>query len=171
MLINCLYSFFITLVALGLMRILFTSHVVYAILSLMGVVICLSTLYFLQGAIWIAIMQVIIHVGGLLVLLVVSLLFLKPVSAASEREAKSFTYKIVVGGSIFACFIVLIWYLYQRNIQRFTVPTFHTITTTIQELGYQVLGTYGFAFELTSIIILVALVGVLYIMISKSSNK
>jgi NADH-quinone oxidoreductase subunit J len=171
MLINFLYYFFATLIALGLIFILLTSHIVYAILSLIGVVICLSALYFLQGATWIAIMQLIIHVGGILVLLVVSLLLIKPISADTNRAAKSFTLKMVAGISMFACFIVFVCYLYKRNIPAFATPNFHPITTTIQELGYQLLGTYGFAFELISIMMLVVLVGVIYIIIPKHINS
>lgn len=162
MFINFLYYFFAVIIIAGTSYILFTSNIFYGILSLIGVMISFSGLYFLQGATFIAIIQLIIHVGGMLVLLVVSLLFLKPNSIVPKKTNKKVFYTIV--GIILLAFLMpLIRYISNIDNKIFIPYTPNTISTTTQELGYQILGTYGLIFELVSIIILVGLIGILYI--------
>lgn len=162
MFINFLYYFFALIVASGAAYILFTSNIFYGILSLIGIMISFSGLYFLQGATFIATIQLIIHVGGMLVLLVASLLFFKPNSIVPKKTNKKSSYTMV--GIIMLAFLMpLIRYVSNIDNKRFIPYTSNTISTTTQELGYQILGTYGLAFELVSIIMLVGLIGVLYI--------
>ncbi|OJW72070.1 MAG: hypothetical protein BGO68_00835 [Candidatus Amoebophilus sp. 36-38] len=155
------------LVAFGAVRILFTAHIIHAIINLILVVICLSALYFLQGATFVAMIQLSVYIGGMLVLLVASLLFIKPNLVDTNNLGKKFTYNTIIVGSILAFFVLFIGYLCKQSIQKFILPTPNIIVGTIQELGYQILGTYGLAFELVSIIILTAFVGVVYVIISK----
>ena len=169
MFINFLYYFFALIVAIGAGYILFTSNIFYGILSLIGVTISFSALYFLQGATFIAIIQLIIHVGGMLVLLVATLLFIKPNSIVPKKTNKKASYTMV-GIIMLAFLMTLVEYVSKLDNKRFIPYTSNTISTTTQDLGYQILGTYGLAFELVSIIMLVALIGVLHI-ISCKVNK
>jgi NADH-quinone oxidoreductase subunit J len=166
MLINSLYYFFIILVAVGAITILLTSHILYAILILILVVICLAALYFLQGAPFVAIIQLIIHAGGILVLLICSLVFFKPTTEISNRSYK-IVYKGIVVGFTTICLTVYIWSKLRLLTHQFNLPSSDILAGTVQNLGYQIFGPYGLILELISILLLIALVGVVHIVHQK----
>ncbi|ACE06373.1 hypothetical protein Aasi_1025 [Candidatus Amoebophilus asiaticus 5a2] len=173
MFINLLYVFFAVLVAVGSLVILFAKQEFFALLMLILIVIFLSTLYFLQGAPFVSIIQLILHAGGILVLLICSLLFFKHAIKAPNNTDNKIIYKRIVIGAIS---IGLVGYLCNKLSTisyLFNLPASNRPVGTIQQLGYQILGPYGLILELISILLLITLVGVLHIIHQryKTPNK
>ncbi|NEJ83428.1 hypothetical protein GR268_43960, partial [Rhizobium leguminosarum] len=96
MFISLLYLFFSMLVAVGSVLILFTNQELFALLTLILIIIGLSALYFLQGAPLVAIIQLILHAGGILVLLICSLLFFKPPLQSPNKNKGSYRKEAVM---------------------------------------------------------------------------
>jgi NADH-quinone oxidoreductase subunit J len=161
MFINILYFLF-TLVVGGSIMILFTKHELFALPILILVIIGLSAVYFLQDAPFVAIIQLILHAGGILILIVCSLLFLKPLGTPSNNRIKHMYKKIAIG--ITAIFLMLFTgYKLKPLMQQFDFPSSHMPVGTLQKLGYQILGPYGLVLELVSILLLLSLVSILHI--------
>jgi NADH-quinone oxidoreductase subunit J len=163
MLITLLYYFFALLVATAAVAILFTSQPFLAAIYLISIITCLSAIYFLQGASLVAIMQIILHAGGVLVLLICSLLFFNP--QASSTKKRIYPYGKIAALSMLLLPIGIIgWKLYAAP-SPWTVSHVHPVTNAVTAISYQLVGTYGLVLELIGILLLVTLVGMLYILI------
>ena len=150
--------------------ILVTKHELSALLTLILIIIGLSGIYFLQGAPFVAIIQIILHAGGILVLLICSLLFLKPIPEKANKNKIPYKKEMAV------IFMVVRFVFYLGNkvrpfVQQFNLPGSDTPAGTLKRLGYQMLGPYGLVLELMSILLLLSLVSTVYIINQKPESK
>lgn len=160
-----LYYFFAFLVASAAVAILFTSQPFLATIYLLGIILGLSAIYFLQGTSLVAIMQIILHAGGVLVLLICSLLFFNPRTASTKKQA--FPCRKVVGlGMVLLLIGIIGWNLYAAPWPWISAPA-HPTTNSVTAISYQLVGTYGLVLELVGILLLITLVGMLYILRQK----
>lgn len=149
------------LIAVAAGAIFFTNNILYAALYLLCVILGLSALYLLQGATLIAVIQIILHAGGILVLLV-CILFLKPEAVVPQKQKRPYR-KIACLGILLLVISIIGWQLTA------TFPAFQTShraldTPSATELSYQLVGPYGLVLELAGVLLLVTLIGVLYIL-------
>jgi NADH-quinone oxidoreductase subunit J len=149
--------------------ILVTKHELFALLTLILIITELSAIYFLQGAPFVAIIQLILHAGGILVLIVCSLL-LKPLKASSNNRTKHM-YKRVVVGITAISLVLFTGYKLKPFVQQFDLPTSDTLVGTLQKLGYQIFGPYGLVLELVSILLLLSLISMIHIVNQRPESK
>lgn len=154
-----------TVIAVSATVATFARSIVNAAYALFFTLFCLAGVYVLLGADFVAVTQVVIYVGGILVLLLFGILltnrnFEDMVSDAARR----YWVAIVPGMVIFAiiCTIVVrtAWpVLVHPNLAGTTVP-----------LGYLLLNKYLLPFEYSSITLLAALIGAAYLVRSKDRD-
>jgi NADH:ubiquinone oxidoreductase subunit 6 (subunit J) len=161
MLIYLLYCLFAGLVVTAAVSILFTSQVFYAALCLLGVSIGLSAIYFLQGATFIAVIYLIVYAGGVLVIILFTLLFFRPPARMIPYQIQ-LPYKVLtvlgVGSLLMPLLKWSISVVPQSNPMQTT-----ELNPTVVHIGYQLLGPYGLLIEIVGILLLIVLVGALYI--------
>ncbi len=161
-----LYYLLTCLVAIAALFILLTPHMHDAALGLIAVILGMAMLYFLQGAAFIAVIQVVVYVGGVLLLLLSALLL--PLSTSNP----SYTFRWAYLMPILGLMSYLVWHWVHFTVQRLPQelpgknPNVHLITS----IGLQLLGPYAWAFEWTGFVLLIALVGAVYIT-SSQQNK
>jgi NADH-quinone oxidoreductase subunit J len=133
------------------------THPIGSALSLVGVMGALAVLYLLLGAEFIAAAQMIVYAGTIMVLFVFVIMLL---NAGSERGAGKSTLAKWLGIPLFAVFIGLISYIIQSRLPQSKGVTFGAFTTaTGLEIGRSLFTQYLLPFEVTSILILVAILG------------
>jgi NADH:ubiquinone oxidoreductase subunit 6 (subunit J) len=144
-----------------------TLQVFYAVLGLLCVLLGMAALYFLQGASFVAVAHVIVYGGGMLVLVLLST-FLLPLDTKSRQQYPQWiTVGLVVGlwgGWLWPLVHFSIYALQQRE------PVDLLQTNAITGLGLQLLGPYVLAFEWVGISLLIALVGITYVMGKRPSS-
>jgi NADH-quinone oxidoreductase subunit J len=162
MIINILYYSLCLLAMSAALAIFFTPSVFAAAIYLVGMILSLAALYCLQGAPLVAIMQIILHVGGILVLLVY-LLFLNPEAIVPKKKPSPYRRIAYLGILLLPISIVgwklAVFFLPCKLSQ--LAPWTHSPTT----FSYQLVGSYGVVLELVGILLLITLVGISYILI------
>ena len=149
------------LAAAAALCMLLTPHVHYAALALVGVVLSLAGLYFLQGTSFVAVAQMLVYSGGVVVLLLFSLGLLPPAVPTTGANVYSQVIPLLAVG------------LLTGTMGYATCPPLPAVPTTtptapppaahpVAYLGSLLLGPYAWAFEWTGVILLVALVGAVY---------
>jgi NADH-quinone oxidoreductase subunit J len=133
------------------------THPIASALSLIGVMGSLAVLYLLLGAEFIAAAQMIVYAGAIMVLFVFVIMLL---NAGSEiRGGKSRIVKWF-GIPLFTLFIGLLSFIIQSRLPPSKSVTFGSFTAaTGLEIGRALFTTYLLPFEVTSILILVAIIG------------
>lgn len=164
MVIHCLYGFFYLLVVSAAVAILVTTNALAAALSLVCVIVGMAGIYWLQGAHLLAIMQLILHVGGVLVLMVY-LLFLKPDAMVLKKEKGR--YRKIAYFLILLLPLGIFGWQVSATFPAFQSPHLLADTPSATALSYQLVGPYSLVLELGGILLLVTLVGILYILTRK----
>jgi NADH-quinone oxidoreductase subunit J len=132
------------------------THPISSAVSLIGVMGSLAILYLLLGAEFIAAAQVIVYAGAIMVLFVFVIMLLN--AGRESRKGRSYTVQLV-GVPLLAAFFGLAAYAVQNMYGKETVTFGGFQGGGPKEIGEALFTTYLLPFEVTSILILIAIVG------------
>jgi NADH-quinone oxidoreductase subunit J len=133
------------------------THPIASALSLVGVMISLAILYLLLGAEFMAMAQIIVYAGAIMVLFVFVIMLL---NAGTERKSSKSTLVKYLGIPLFAVFIGVMSFLIQGLLPKTVDVQFGTFTGGgAQEVGQRLFTYYLLPFEVTSVLILIAIIG------------
>jgi len=155
-----LYLSLIGWVAVAASFVLLTPHLLYATLGLLSMVLGMAALYFLQGAALVAVAQILIYGGGLLVLLLFSVMLLVLPPHAPRPRLRS------VGRLLAAVLCSGLLWPWVQCAMHLTVPTPTPLPGTddaVVRVGTQLLGPYVLVFEWVGLNLLLVLVGAVYL--------
>ena len=159
MVLHLLHLFLSGLVVAAGILILLTPHVLYAALGLLGVLLGISAIYFLQGISFVAVAQLCVYSGGVLVLLLFSTLLLSlDTHSTSTRRWWMLVgpVGVLLGGFLWPLVLEIGALLHTR------APVVLS-NDVVAMLGLQLVGPYALAFEWTGVVLLITLVGALYL--------
>jgi NADH-quinone oxidoreductase subunit J len=118
---------------------------------------CVAVFYLMLGAEFLAAAQVIVYAGAIMVLFVFAIMVLIPgkEETGPDPRRRLRAWAIPVAGLLFVQ--VLTWLLVSRGAS----PTGPPTTGDVEAIGRLLFSDYLFPFELTSVLLLAAMVGVL----------
>jgi NADH-quinone oxidoreductase subunit J len=137
---------------------------VYSVLAIIGSFFGLSGLYVLLEAPFVAVVQIIIYAGAIMVLfLFVVMLLNVPREDAAEWDRSHPMYRpgpVRLGGLLaLAMVFELVWALWRAPGGGTGIAEGVPAVSSVRELGRVLFTDYMFAFEVTSILIIAAMVG------------
>lgn len=157
---------FAAITVAGAFYLLFTKNVLYAAFSLLLTLLGISGLFVFAGADFLAVSQIMIYVGGILILLIFGIMLtnnknfqrtnLQPNKIEVEHHNRF--WAVLVAMIVFFVFLKII---FNAN--------FHIIGkkihngSSIQQIGINLMTDYIFSFEVIGIFLLAALIGAVYI--------
>ncbi len=152
-----LFFVFAGLAVLGALSLILQRHPVHSALSLILVMVALAVLYLLLGAPFIAAIQIIVYAGAIMVLF----LFVIMVLNAGEEERTRFSrFTQFVGLPLAALFLIESAFLIGRSWSMpSSIDNGGRFVATVQDLGKSLFTDFVLPFELTGILILIALLG------------
>ncbi len=152
-------GFLLTSSALGVIML---RQPVHACLSFLMTLLALSALYIELSAEFIAMMQIWVYAGAILVIFMfVVVLFQDAHRQISKNHAKSYPLVLFLGASIFlAGFLLIGDWLLGLSVSKETVPADFG---SMQTLGPVLFIDYAFPFEAITLLFLIAVIGSLYI--------
>lgn len=152
-----LFLIFAAIAVVSAISLVFQTHPIASALSLVGVMGALAALYLLLGAEFIAAAQLIVYAGAIMVLFIFVIMLL---NAGAENRRGQATFAKWTGIPVFAAFIALIAWLIQARLPQTAGVTFGSFTTaTALEIGRSLFTQYLLPFEVTSLLILIAIFG------------
>jgi NADH-quinone oxidoreductase subunit J len=133
------------------------THPISSAVSLVGVMASLAVLYLLLGAEFLAAAQVIVYAGAIMVLFVFVIMLLN--AGAESKKGRSFTAQLL-GLPLWVAFLGLMAFFVQRLFPHSTLVHFGGFRGGgAAEIGHALFTTFLLPFEVTSILILVAILG------------
>lgn len=133
------------------------THPIASALSLIGVMGALAVLYLQLGGEFIAAAQVIVYAGAIMVLFVFVIMLLNAGAEATTFQVSRFVKYL--GVVLLAAFLGLISLIIQATLPRSEGVLFGTFQGTTNDVGRKLFTTYLLPFEVTSVLILIAIVG------------
>ncbi|MGE4170124.1 MAG: NADH-quinone oxidoreductase subunit J [Candidatus Margulisiibacteriota bacterium] len=146
------------------MGVVFTKNPVYSILSLIACFFAIAGHYVLLSASFLAVVHIIVYAGAIMVLFLFVLMLLN-LNAETEAQKPFFKQLIAV---LSAGMLLLSLVAVTKKATLHTLPTLQK-TGSAEALGKLLFSTYLIPFELTSVLFLAALVGV--VMIGKQGDS
>jgi len=133
------------------------THPISSAISLVGVMVSLAVLYLLLGGEFIGFAQLIVYAGAIMVLFVFVIMLL---NAGAERQYKRSVWVTVLGVPLLFGFLGLVAYFIQSRVPATDTVKFGAWTGgSARDFGRVLFSTYLLPFEVTSILILIAIVG------------
>jgi NADH-quinone oxidoreductase subunit J len=152
-----LFLIFAIIAVVCAINVVVQSHPISSAISLIGVMGSLAILYLLLGAEFIAAAQVIVYAGAVMVLFVFVIMLLN--AGTETRRGRSFMVQLLGVPLLIALLGLLAWFV-QRLYPEGTSVHFGGFTGgTAQAVGRALFTTYLLPFEITSILVLIAIVG------------
>ncbi|MEJ7609458.1 MAG: NADH-quinone oxidoreductase subunit J [Bryobacteraceae bacterium] len=149
-----IFAFFAVACAISLVV---QTHPISSALSLIGVMGSLAVLYLLLGAEFIAAAQLIVYAGAIMVLFIFVIMLL---NAGSEPRGGTSTTVKFIGIPLFALFIGVLCFIIQDKLPQTKPVIFGSFTNAGGlEIGRALFTQYLLPFEVTSILILIAILG------------
>lgn len=152
-----LFLLFAAIAVLCGINLVVQTHPISSALSLIGVMGSLAVLYLLLGGEFIAAAQLIVYAGAIMVLFVFTIMLL---NAGSERKILKTTKARWFGLPLLASFLGIVAYVIQAMLPKTEGVQFGKFTGgTAQNVGLKMFTEYLLPFEITSILILIAILG------------
>ena len=140
----------------GAVSLILQRHPIHSALSLIMVMVALAGLYLLQGAEFVAAVQIIVYGGAIMVLFVFVIMLLY---AGEEERSNMSRMACYVGVPLGVIFLIEIaFWIGRATLHLGAAPTEAVSTRDLSSLLFR---DYVFPFELTSFLILIALLGAL----------
>jgi NADH-quinone oxidoreductase subunit J len=151
-----LFLIFAIIAIVSAVNVVVQTHPISSAISLIGVMASLAVLYLLLGAEFIAMAQMIVYAGAVMVLFVFVIMLLN--AGAESKRGRSLMAQLL-GMPLLIAFLALASYFIQR------LPTGAIVHFGVfqggsaQSVGMALFTTYLLPFEVTSVLILIAIVG------------
>jgi NADH-quinone oxidoreductase subunit J len=160
-LLQIIFYVFACITIAGALGVLLARNILYAAFSLVACLLGIAALYVLVSADFLAITQIMIYVGGVLVLIIFGIML---TSKTSETHLVSQTYNrlagLLAGGAMFVVFILAIT---QANFSAIDQATQPPSQSSLSGIGIGLMTHALLPFEIAGVLILVALMGAAYI--------
>ncbi|MGC1684410.1 MAG: NADH-quinone oxidoreductase subunit J [Candidatus Acidiferrales bacterium] len=146
---------------IGALLVIFLREPIHSALALVLVMVSLAVLYLLLGAEFIAAVQIIVYAGAIMVLFIIVIMLLN----AGEEERTNLSKMARYAGLPLGIFLTLdlVYWLSHAALAAPAVTS--TVATAAvdptRDLAFLLFRSYLFPFEITSIVILIALLGAL----------
>jgi NADH-quinone oxidoreductase subunit J len=141
----------------GAVNLILQRHPIHSALSLVVVMAALAGLYLLLDAEFDAAIQIIVYAGAIMVLFIFVIMLLN--AGTEERRGRSLTAQLL-GVPVLVAFLGMICYFVQREFANAGSVKFGDFTGgSAQSVGYALFTAYLLPFEITSVLILIAILG------------
>lgn len=161
---NWLFWFFAAMTVLPVIYMVLAKNVIRAAFALVATLLGLAALYVLLNATYVAVVQILIYAGGIIILLVFGIMLTKRVS---DEGVMTKHHQLLTGSILgIGLLIALIRLIYQTS---WKWDGMDESSDQVKEIGFLMLTDHLFAFELIAFILLLALVGAAFLA-KKSDN-
>ena len=129
-------------------------NIVHAAFAMLLTFFGVAGIYVLLGADFLAVVQIMVYVGGILILLLFGVMLTNKITNVEIRSGSIQVIPAIIGLAVFAAILFSIMTSTKWKSEQFDIP----FTTTYQ-IGEVLLSEYVLIFELFGILLLIALIG------------
>jgi len=153
-LFDIIFYLFATLTVLSAFFVVTSKNIVHAAFYLMFTFFGVAGLYVLLGADFIAVVQIMVYVGGIMILLLFGVMLTNNITSVEIKSGTVNVLPALIGLGIFAAILISVvvkttWAVNETAIDG----------TTVYSLGKYLITDYVLIFELLGILLLIALIG------------
>ncbi len=159
MLTDIVFWFFAVLTIISAGIVVFSRNMIYSVFALLFTFFGVAGIYVLLNADFLAVTQIMIYIGGILVLLIFGIMLTSNITGVDIKSSQTGKIQmifagllslVIISGLIFIA-VTTNWYTKPQNIGE--------VNSTIDLIGKSLLTNYLLAFESASVLLLIAIIG------------
>lgn len=152
------FYMFAVVVIVSAMGVVFSKKMMYSAFSLLFTFFGMAGLYVLLNADFVAVTQIMVYVGGILVLIVFGVMLTTKITGVEIKSGTLGTFQLVVGAIVAACIAIFLSVMYM-NVEWMTSNMNIEVSSTTGFIGFGLFTEYLLAFFMAAILLLVAFIG------------
>jgi NADH:ubiquinone oxidoreductase subunit 6 (subunit J) len=164
---SILFYTFEALAALSSVALIFARNVFHGALLLITCLLALAGVYVLAFAEFVAVTQILVYAGGILVVIIFGIMLTTKLSGKPLLIEHAYRFSGTLAGLLFLVF--LISSIVKESFKNLPPPS--TEVTDIRTIGVGLMTDYALPFEVAGILLLVALIGAAIIASTTKTNK
>jgi NADH-quinone oxidoreductase subunit J len=145
-----------------------SKNIMHSAFSLLFTFFGVSGLYVLLTADFLAITQIMIYIGGILVLIIFGVMLTTRITGVDVKTGTLGKISLTIAGLLTGAIAGLLILLFSKT--NWVQTSSSTVDTTVNAIGYKLLTEYLLAFEAASILLLIAIVGASFIARKKNTK-
>ena len=151
---DIIFYLFATITIVSGIIVVNSKNIVHAAFSMLLTFFGVAGIYVLLGADFLAVVQIMVYVGGILILMLFGVMLTNKITNVDIRSGSIQVIPAVIGLAIFAA--VLFWIMTSTNwkTENFEIPF-----TTSYQIGEALISQFVLIFELLGVLLLIALIG------------
>jgi NADH:ubiquinone oxidoreductase subunit 6 (subunit J) len=160
-LVGGIFAVFVVLTAAGAILAALSARIIRSVCGLALCSVGLAGLYYFLRSPFLALMEILVYVGAVCVTIVFAVMLAEPQESSPDQERRD---AIWWGGAsllVSAGICGSLWWLGQQ--QAWSSPPARVSDGSLKAIGTALLTTYSLAFELISLVLLVAILGALVV--------
>lgn len=143
-----------------MLLVIFSRHPAYAVLYFLAGMFCLSALYVMLGAYFVATLQIVLYAGAVLVMFLFVVMLL---SLNEDTEGEGRKLARTAGAVLAFSFFVIIFNAIRGVLFSSPPESIAGVMGGVRQIGMLLFTDYLFPFEVTSLLILAAMIGAIVI--------
>lgn len=157
-LVDISFWFFAILTVGSALVVVISRNMVYSVFALLFTFFGVAGIYVLLNADFLAVTQIMIYIGGILVLLIFGVMLTNRITGVEIKSGQRGKIQIAFASLIsLAVIFILIYGVVNTN--WYNLPSTKELTSTIETIGAKMLTQYLLAFESASVLLLIAIIG------------
>lgn len=152
---SIIFYFFEVVAALAAIGILLVRNVFYAALLLLVTLLCIAGIYVLSFAEFIAVTQILVYAGGILVVIIFGIMLTSRIAGKPLMVSNKYWFIALLAGGFF--FVLLVNLFFKQTFA--STAGMHAPASTLQPIGVSLMSDFVLPFEVAGILLLVALIG------------
>ena len=156
-LITIIFYFFAVLIVASAMVVVFSKNIMYSAFALLFTFFGVAAIYVLLNADFLALTQIMIYIGGILVLIIFGVMLTTRITGVDIKSGLIGKMQLGITGIAVAILTITLGIMYS-NVKWF-MKTSEPLKDTISPIGRMLLTDYLLAFEAASVLLLIAIIG------------
>ena len=158
------FAVFAVITLLGAGYLLVTKNILYAAYGLLVAFLGMAGLYVFAGADFVAVTQIMVYIGGILVLMIFGIMLTQNKLKKAESSnaimvsSKNISWGIVTAVAFFLGLVTMLFQTKFKLTADYVAPE-----STVQELGVSLLTENLLIFEIVGVLLLIALIGAAFV--------
>jgi len=153
------FWFFAILIISSALVVVLSRNVIYAVFALLFTFFGVAGIYVLLNADFLAVTQIMIYIGGILVLLIFGIMLTNNITGVDIKSGQTGKIQMIFAG-LLSIVVIIALSVIAANTNWVVAPTqTKELSTTIDAIGKGLLTNYLLAFESASVLLLIAIIG------------
>ena len=151
------YYLFAALIVISAIVVVMSKNIMYSAFALLFTLFGVAGFYVLLNADFLAVTQIMIYIGGILILIIFGVMLTTKITGVEIRSGSLGKIQMTIAGLVTAALAILLIVIF--NSTKWYLIEAKPVDSTVNLIGNALLTNYLLAFEAASVLLLIAIIG------------